>query len=338
MPLPASYKSRAARPRATVVTTHQVPGVCVFVQMPATGVAWHGACGISAQPPGDDYALEEESPRYRVRCHSGARRSRRPSRPSSSALARRRSPRRLTTTIRPPTWPTPSATPAARPAGRPLERVAGGSCRLGSGGRPRQRARAPGAGRLDAGRPRSGLPRRWNGRPGPQQLDGPASGDSPTANASFVGGGGSGGGWRWWRDRWSGWWWRSRRCGCRWRSRAECRRRGVGEPSGDPRPVMRRRTDSLLASSARCPACPRAVLTLPAVPGVLVIADPASGTPVNTPAPGPSSLPSPGRCCSWARVSRAWPRVACAAAAPVEDSRRYAERPGLPVANRPRPE
>ena len=44
--------------------------------------------------------------------------------------------------------------------------------RLGRG-RPRQRAGAAGAGRLDAGRPRSGLPRRRNGRPGPQRLDRP---------------------------------------------------------------------------------------------------------------------------------------------------------------------
>ena len=155
--------------------------------------AWHGACGISAQPPGDDYALEEESPRYRVRCHSGADAS-----DARLGLHRQFSQgggRPAVTHHNPPSYLADAFSDAGR-------RAWGPTAGTGGGREPTRRSRTtstarrcgPGAGRLDAGRPRSGLPRRGTAAQGRNSSIASASGDSATANASFVGGGGSGGG------------------------------------------------------------------------------------------------------------------------------------------------
>ncbi len=185
----------------------------------------------------------------------------------------------------------------ARPGGRPLERMAGGSCRLGRG-RPRQRAGAAGAGRLDAGRPRSGLPRRRNGRQGRNGSIAPASGDSPTANASVIGGSGSGGG--------GG----AGGIGGAGGGGGGAGAGGVDAAGGADGLGAGEASGSLLASAAgnagsnglvagefgTLPGVSAGRLNspFPAVPAVLVITDPASGGPVPTPlaveSPEPGTL------------------------------------------------
>ena len=124
-------------------------------------------------------------------------------------------------------------------------------------------------------------------------------------------------------------WWRSRRSGCRWRADG---RSAVGQRRGrlHPRPVMRRPTDFAAGEFGTLPGVSAGRLNSRVYSRPRRSGDYRPGQR----SPGQHSWARGRRvsrarrpCCSSARVSRAWPRVACAAAAPVEDSRRYAERP-----------